>query len=104
MHKNLLNTPIEEITKVGKAISNPARVKILNFCAEKEHNITEIQRYLQIRFTTITTYVRQLEDAGLLKSRVQVTEKGRNVMVKSLFAATSNSILKEVSIVPRTKI
>ena len=97
MHKNLLNTPIEEITKVGKAISNPERLKILNFCAEKEHNITEIQRHLQIRFTTVTTYVRQLKEAGLLKSRIQITDKGRNVMIKSLFVVTDKGILKEVS-------
>lgn len=63
-------------------MSNEARLRILTLLHERPMNITEIARELKVSQPTVTSYVNQLEEAGLLFTRIQ---KGINGYGKICF-------------------
>lgn len=62
--------------KVLKALSNEARLRIISLLHDRAMNVSEIARELDISQPTITTYVNQLEEAGLILTRIQKNANG----------------------------
>jgi len=87
---------IEEIRKIGKALSNDKKVKLLNLAASDKHNITGLRRKIGLTIQSISRYVRELEEAGLIKTEEVINEKGRNIMVTSLFKVNTNRVLVKI--------
>lgn len=66
-----LSIETEQALKVLKAMSNEARLAILSQLHQRPMNVSEIARELKISQPTITNYIAQLEDAGLVSTRIQ---------------------------------
>ncbi len=76
---------IEKLKKLGKALDNKYRLDILKLCSNKEHNITELQKEINISYPHVHNHVHILKDADLVKTYEKTNSKGKNLMVKSKF-------------------
>ncbi len=76
---------IEKLKKYGKALNNEYRLQILKECSEKEHNITELQKKINISYPHIHNHVHILKDADLVETYIKTNSKGKNVMVISKY-------------------
>ena len=65
-------TTIEELVKIGEAIGNPIRVKILKMLCEKEWYIYELARELGISRQLLYLHLKKLEKAGLVESELRL--------------------------------
>lgn len=79
--KNLeynLATPSHKalIVSVGKALSSPVRIDILNLLKTKPLSLQEISRLLQIPLSSTAMHIRCLEDAGLVITENQPGIRG----------------------------
>lgn len=59
---------LQDLKKVGQAISGDLRLRILNLLRAGEKNLNEIAKALEVPLSTTTVNVQKLEDAGLLKT------------------------------------
>lgn len=64
IHLNLYKE--KELTRIGKALSSPERLKILRLLETKILNVNEIAEQLQIPASTTALHVKVLEEAGLI--------------------------------------
>ena len=55
----------EHIVAIGKALSSPVRIDIMNLIKTKPLSLQEISRLLQIPLSSTAMHIRCLEDAGL---------------------------------------
>ena len=60
---------MREFIKVMKALSDPTRVKILKLLENKRFCVCELQAALGVAQSTTSKHLRQLEDAGLVRSQ-----------------------------------
>ncbi len=79
--KNLefnLATPSHKtsIVSIGKALSSPIRIDILNLIKSKPLSLQEISRLLQIPLSSTAMHIRCLEDAGLIITENQPGIRG----------------------------
>ena len=87
---------IFQIREIGKALSNEKRVRLLNLCGDERHNLTELKRRIGLTLQSISRMVKDLEKAGLVKTEEVITEKGRNIMVESLYRVTADGGLRKI--------
>lgn len=66
----------EQLCKLGSALSSPARIQILKLLYFNSFNVVEIAERLQIPASSAALYVRSLEEAGLINTRVQRGSRG----------------------------
>lgn len=66
----------EQLCKLGAAFSSPARIQILKLLYFNSYNVIEIAEKLQIPPSSAALYVRSLEEAGLINTRVQRGSRG----------------------------
>jgi predicted transcriptional regulator len=92
----LKNISVNELIKTSKALDNPLKIKILNFCSEKEHNMSEIKKHFNKRFATITNYIKLLKNARLIETREFINEKGKQIMIKSLYKIAKQGIIQKI--------
>lgn len=64
------------IVAIGKALSSPARIDILNLIKTKPLSLQEISRLLQIPLSSTAMHIRCLEDAGLVITENQPGIRG----------------------------
>src|SRR4030042_718254 len=57
---------MEDFIKVMKALSDPARVKIIKMLQRKMMCVCELQEALQISQSSVSKHLRLLEEAGLV--------------------------------------
>ena len=96
----------ERICKVGKALSIPARLDILNLLKDTPRSLQEISNILNIPLSSVALHVKNLEEAGLIVTENQSGTHGSmrvclccfNTFYLTLFNAEANSANKMVSI------
>jgi len=96
----------ERICKIGKAISIPARLEILDILKNTPRSLQEISSILNIPLSSVALHVKHLEEAGLIVTENQSGTHGSmrvclccfNTFSLTLFNAGANSINKTVSI------
>jgi DNA-binding transcriptional ArsR family regulator len=66
------------VSKIFKALSDPTRLKIVDFLIEKERCACEIFKKIERAQSTISQQLTKLEDLGIVESR----REGRSVIYK----------------------
>ena len=87
---------LQEIRKIGKALGNDKRVKLLNLCVDKKYNLTELKKKIGLTVQSISRFVREMEEAGLVSTEEAITEKGKNILVRSNYRVTSSGVLEKI--------
>ncbi len=64
------------LSALGAAFSSPARIQILKLLYNKSLNVAEIAERLQIPSSSAAVYVRSLEAAGLINTKIQKGSRG----------------------------
>lgn len=59
---------VGEIIKIGNALSNPVRIKILHILNQKPSNVYELAKALNISRPVVYAHLKKLEEAGLAES------------------------------------
>ena len=59
---------LEKTAKIGDALSNPIRIKIVHLLNKKPMNIYELAKTLNLSRPVIYTHLKKLEDADLVES------------------------------------
>lgn len=62
--------------KVMKALSSPARLRILNLLADQMMSVTEIANELNLMLPAVAANIKKLEDAGLIHTHTQPGKRG----------------------------
>jgi len=57
----------KELTRVARALGNPARVAILEFLRDGEQCVCRIQPEIGLDMSTVSRHLAQLRDAGLIE-------------------------------------
>ncbi len=65
-------TSIEELVKIGEALGNPVRVRILKMLCEKEWYVYELAKELGISRQLLYLHLKKLEKAGLIESELRL--------------------------------
>ena len=65
-------TTIEELVKIGEAIGNPIRVRILKMLCENEWYVYELAKELGISRQLLYLHLKKLEKAGLVESELRL--------------------------------
>ena len=75
-HISLSLSQIERLCPVAKALSSPVRVKMIELLAVRPMNVNELAEALDLPVSTAALGVRQLEEAGLIKTEIQPGIRG----------------------------
>lgn len=78
---------MERLVAFGKALGDPARVRILNLLLQGEACVCELTDALELAQSTLSTHLQVLRSAGLVK-----TEKRRTWVVYSLAESVHEAI------------
>jgi predicted transcriptional regulator len=81
---------IAKVKALGKILDNEYRIEILKMCSEKEYNITDIQKKINISYPHVHKHVHLLRDADLIETYEKIDPKGKNLMVKSKYRIMGN--------------
>jgi len=68
MSENLRN-PIQEQAALHQVLSNPSRLLILRFLAEKEMSVGEIAEKINASLQNTSQHLRLMKDKGILEAR-----------------------------------
>ena len=66
----------EQLCSLGTALSSPARIQILKLLYHNSFNVAEIAEKLQLPASSAALYIRSLENAGLINTRLQPGSRG----------------------------
>jgi len=66
----------DQLCRLGAAFSSPARIQVLKLLYFNSFNVIEIADKLQIPASSAALYVRSLEEAGLINTRIQRGSRG----------------------------
>lgn len=76
---NILELDLEDeerLCSLGSALSSPARIQILKLLYHNSFNVAEIAEKLQIPASSAALYIRSLENAGLINTKLQPGSRG----------------------------
>lgn len=79
------HVPSTKALEVLKVLGNEPRFQILTYLMNGPLSITDLARKVKISQPTVTTYIQQLEDAGLIITRLQRASKGYTKLCYSLY-------------------
>jgi predicted transcriptional regulator len=85
----VLDVPSNNTQDVLRAINNNARFEILRLLFANPMNVSDLARALGISQPTVTTYVKQLEDAGLIFTHLTKSQNGYIKMCHTPYAGIS---------------
>ena len=86
---SIYKVPEDKIDLVLKALNNRARYNILRHLSQGPMNISELARAINISQPTVTTYINQLEKAGLVFCRLQKSSTGYNKICQTAYTGFS---------------
>lgn len=66
----------EQLSALGSALSSPARIQILKLLYHNSFNVAEIAERLQIPTSSAAVYIRSLEAAGLINTKLKKGSRG----------------------------
>lgn len=67
--RNQTANPIDALTRVGNALGDPNRVRLLAACLDQERCVCQLVALIDLSNASISKHLGQLRDAGLLESR-----------------------------------
>ena len=76
---NMLELDLEDeerLCSLGAALSSPARIQVLKLLYHHSFNVAEIAEKLQIPASSAALYIRSLESAGLINTKLQPGSRG----------------------------
>lgn len=74
----------KKFIRLGKLMGNDIRRDIVILCADKEYNITELQKLLKVRsYRGVYEQIDILSRENIVKTRKVYNEKGKAIMVKT---------------------
>lgn len=95
----------EQLCALGAALSSPARIQILKLLYYNSFNVAEIAERLQIPASSAALYIRSLENAGLINTRLQPGSRGsmkicsrKNDRITIRLTATDPNVSKVASV------
>jgi len=65
---------LQQITKIGEAISHPLRLKLLYLLSENERYVYELSKDLDISRQVIQLHLKRLENAGFVESDLRLED------------------------------
>ena len=65
--KTDIESELEKVSEILKAMAHPARLKILEGLIENECNVGQIQEKLNLPQSTISQHLKTLKNAGIIK-------------------------------------
>ena len=68
--------------KVIKSLSNENRIKIIKALSKGNRNITQLSKDLNISKAMVTKHVQQLEEVGIVNSKINDTSRGNKKIVQ----------------------
>ncbi len=68
-HREFKNRLYGQFARVGKALSSPKRLEILDLLAQGERNVEEVARETAVPMGSASQHLRALRDAGMVESR-----------------------------------
>lgn len=92
----------EQLCKLGSALSSPARIQILKLLYFNSFNVGELAEKLNIPASSAALYVRSLENAGLINTRVQQGSRGSMKICSRRHDDIHVRLTAEDNTVPRT--
>lgn len=63
---------LQQITKIGEAISHPVRLKLLYLLSERERYVYELSKDLNLSRQVIQLHLKRLENAGFVESDLRL--------------------------------
>lgn len=66
------------LSDLGRALSSPQRIEILETLGAQSLSITELSRVLKQPMSTMTTNIDILEEVGLISTKAQYSKKGKS--------------------------
>lgn len=96
MDINIKNTKVKDIIKIGNALSNSHRRKILQYCANGNYAINEVKKKIDLTYANVHKHIKTLKEAGLVSTKEAKDKRGRIVLVKSLYEISNDGILKKI--------
>lgn len=85
MERRVLTVDYDQVGSIAKALSSPARRRILDTLVEGELSIQELAQKLSIPQSTCTVNVQSLERAGLVQTRSEAGKKGARKLCSVTF-------------------
>ncbi len=73
----------EKLVRLGKALSSDVRIQMLRLLTRQELNVNEISEILSIPQSSAAANVKVLEEAGLLRSKLQTATRGQMKVCKA---------------------
>ncbi|WMW23144.1 winged helix-turn-helix domain-containing protein [Methanolobus mangrovi] len=65
---------LQQITKIGEAISHPVRLKLLYLLSENERYVYELSKDLNLSRQVIQLHLKRLENAGFVESDLRLED------------------------------
>ena len=74
MKKKRYSKEHEELSKKFRALSHPARVKLVEDLMEKEFCVGEMQKFLSLSQPNVSQHLKVLREAGIISGRREKTK------------------------------
>ena len=95
-HISLSLSQIERLCPVAKALSSPVRVKMIAMLSVRPMNVNELAEALDLPVSTAALSVRQLEEAGLIKTEIQPGIRGAMKLCSRRVESVSMRLTPEI--------
>ena len=77
----MTNLDILKLKNLFSALSNEKRLRIIDFCSEKEYTVTQLSKKLKLNYSVTIEYISMLNKAGLIAKR---RNENKTVSITSL--------------------
>ena len=88
---------IESIIKLGMALNNSHRRKILLICEKNNYSISEIKKKIDLTYANTHKHIKILVNAGLIKTEETKNQNSQVVLVKPLYKITKDNTLEKTN-------
>ncbi len=85
-----------DIIRVAHALSNPSRLDILNLLSQESLSVDEISKRLKSPLTTVASNIQILENAGLIRAKLQAGKHGTMKLCSIVYENLSIDFLTQV--------
>lgn len=95
MESKVFITKSNEVLHVAKALSSPLRIRMLHVLHQREMNIQNLAKELDILTSTCTMNIQALEKAGLVETEMVPAVRGSQKMCKLIYSEVVLPLVEE---------
>lgn len=90
---------VERIVRIGKALANPQRVRILALLSERPHNVSQLAKAMQLSRPVINMHLTKLAQAGFVEGVMELegTTAMKNYHITTIDIKLSEQQIREAS-------